>query len=72
MESLIEQTLDWDKVTTKRGDTQNSERYYISVILDAIEKLGGKVGSNAGSQQCVDIRNVEWPNGTVVSYECKR
>ena len=72
MESLIEQTLDWDKVITRRGDTQNSERYYISVILDAIEKLGGKVGSNAGSQQCVDIRNVEWPDGTVVSYECKK
>ncbi len=72
MESLIEQTIDWDKVTTKKGDTQNSERYYISVILQAIDTLGGKVGSNAGSQQCVDIRNVEWPDGTILSYECKK
>lgn len=72
MESLIEQNIDWARVTTKKGDTQNSERYYISVILETIEKLGGKVGSNAGSQQCIDIRNVEWPDGTILSYECKK
>lgn len=72
METLIEQRIDWDRVHTKRGDTQNSERYYISVILEVINSLGGKVGSNAGSQQSVDIRNVEWPDGTTKSYECKK
>ena len=72
MEALIEQRMDWDRVLTKKGDTQNSERYYISVILEVIESLGGRVGSSAGSQQSVDIRNVEWPDGTTKSYEGKK
>lgn len=72
MEAIIEQKLDWSRVLTKKGDTQNSERYYISVILEVIESLGGKVGSNAGSQQSVDIRDVQWPDGTVISYEGKK
>lgn len=72
MESLIEQALNWSDVHTNKGDTQNSERYYISVIIGVIEKLGGTIGSNAGSQQAVDIRNVRWPDGTICSYECKK
>lgn len=64
--------MNWDMVLTKKGDTQNSERYYISVILEVIERMGGKVGSSAGSQQAVDIRNVEWPDGSIKSYECKK
>lgn len=72
METLIENTIDWEKVLTRKGDTQNSERYYISVILDVIASLGGKTGSNAGSQQPVDIRDVVWPDGSIVSYECKK
>lgn len=72
MEDIIEQKLDWSRVLTKKGDTQNSERYYISVILEVIESLGGKVGSSAGSQQSVDIRDVQWPDGTIRSYECKK
>lgn len=72
MESLIVQSIDWVEITTKEGNTQNSERYYIPVILQAIDTLGGKVGSKAGSQQRVDIRNVEWPDGTILSYDCKK
>ena len=72
MEAIIEQKLDWSRVLTKKGDTQNSERYYISVILEVIDSLGGKVGSSAGSQQSVDIRDVQWPDGTIRSYEGKK
>ena len=72
MEAIIEQRLDWSRVTTRKGETQNSERYYISVILEVIASLGGKVGSSAGSQQSVDIRDVQWPDGTTRSYECKK
>jgi hypothetical protein len=72
MERLIENRIDWDKIHTRSGDTQNSERYYIRVIKDVIQWMGGIIGSNAGSQQSVDIRDVQWPDGETKSYECKK
>ena len=72
MESALEKAIDWNRIVTKKGDTQNSERYYISVILEQLQLLGATIGSNAGSQQAVDIRDVRWPDGRVVSYECKK
>jgi len=72
LEKLIHDDLDWLKVLTKQGDTQNSERYYISVVKKCIEKMGGEIGSSAGAQQSVDIRDVALPDGQVYSYECKK
>ena len=72
MEKLIESKLDWDRVITRRGNTQEAERYYVGVIVDVITSLGGVINKTAGSQQPVDIQNVTWPNGTVDSYECKK
>ena len=72
LEKLIHDDIDWLKVLTKQGDTQNSERYYISVVKKCIEKMGGVIGSSAGAQQSVDIRDVTLPDGQVCSYECKK
>jgi len=75
METLIDRVksaLDWDQVQAKKGNTQVSERYYVGVIQDQIAALGGRIGSSAGSQQSVDIRDVVWPDGSVVSIECKK
>jgi hypothetical protein len=72
MDAILEVAIDWDRVLTKDGNTQSSERYYISVIVEQFEKLGAKVGSMAPTQQAIDIRDVEWPDGSVVSYECKK
>jgi len=72
MEKAIEDAIDWNRILTKDGETQKSERYYISVIIEQFEKLGAKVGSNAATQQAIDIRDVEWPDGTVASYEGKK
>lgn len=72
MERVIEEAIDWDRVLTKNGETQRSERYYISVIIEQLQKLGATVGSNASTQQAVDIRDVVWPDGSTASYECKK
>lgn len=72
MEEAIEQALDWDRVLTKDGKTQQSERYYISVIIEQMKRMGANVGSNAATQQAVDIRDVEWPGGPILSYEGKK
>jgi hypothetical protein len=75
MDTLIERvksSLDWDQVHAKKGNTQVSERYYVGVVQDQIVALGGRIGSSAGSQQSVDIRDVVWPDGSIVSIECKK
>jgi hypothetical protein len=72
MERMIERQIDWEKIHTRSGDTQNSERYYIGVIKEVIQTMGATIGSQAGSQQSVDIRDVQWPDGETKSYECKK
>ena len=67
----VEDAIDWEKILTKQGATQNSERYYISVILEKLNELGAVVGSSAGAQQAIDIRDVKWENFTS-SYEGKK
>lgn len=67
----IEDAIDWEKILTKQGATQNSERYYISVIIEKLNELGAVVGSSAGAQQAIDIRDVKWENFTS-SYEGKK
>lgn len=68
----VKSTIDWEKVQATKGNTQVSERYYVGVIQDQIVALGGHIGSSAGSQQSVDIRDVVWPDGSIVSIECKK
>lgn len=72
MEKAIEEAIDWARVLTKDGETQRSERYYISIITEQLNKLGATVGSFAPAQQAIDLRDVVWPDGSVVSYECKK
>jgi len=72
MKARIEQSLDWSKVVTCKGQTQKTEEYYVPVIMKVIEEMGGQVGSQAGTQQPVDLQDVRWPDGSVVSYECKK
>ena len=67
----VEEAIDWEKILTKKGDTQNSERYYISVILEKLNELGAVVGASAGAQQAIDIRDVKW-EGFTSSYEGKK
>jgi hypothetical protein len=66
-----EETIDWEKIQTKKGETQNSERYYISIILEKLHEVGAVVGSCAGAQQAIDIRDIQWGDFTF-SYECKK
>jgi hypothetical protein len=68
----VKSLLDWNKTMTVKGNTQVTERYYVVVIKAAIESLGGKVGSVAGSQQSVDIRDIMWPDGSKVNIEVKK
>ena len=68
----IQSALDWEKVKTKHGDTQLTERYYISVIDEELRKLGAVTKGANSSQKSVDFMNVTWPCGTVCSYECKK
>ena len=72
MEKAIEDAIDWDQVLTRNGETQKTERYYISVIIEQLKKLGAVVGSNAAAQQAIDIRDVKWPDGSIESYEGKK
>lgn len=72
MEAIIEQSLDWKRAFTKKGQTQDSEYYYIDVIKKVIQSVGGEIIATAGSQQAVDFRVVRWPDGTTRSYECKK
>ena len=72
LRSLIQRSLNWDAITTKKGDTQKAERNYIPVVIECIEKLGGTGFKSAGSQQAIDIQNVTWPDGTTVDYEGKK
>jgi len=67
----VEEAIDWERILTKQGATQNSERYYISVILEKLNELGAVVGSSAGAQQAIDIRDVKW-EGFTSSYEGKK
>ena len=72
LRELIQESLNWDAITTKKGDTQKAERNYIPTILQCIDKLGGTGYKSAGSQQAIDIQQVQWPNGIVADYEGKK
>lgn len=55
------------------SNTQKDEREYIHYICQIIQKMGGKIGSFAPSQQSKDIRNVMFPAAPFsVTYECKK
>jgi len=55
------------------SNTQCDERNYIKIISDTIQKMGGKIGSFAPSQQSKDIRDVIFAGAPhPVTYECKK
>ena len=57
----IQEVLPWDKLVCKDGNTQHKERLYIPVIRDVIEKMGGTIRQEAGSQQAMDFREIKLP-----------
>lgn len=62
----IRVTLDWERMITTQGNTQETERYYISVVCDVLEKHGHVITSKASSQSPIDIEtNLE-------KFECKK
>ena len=66
----IENAIDWSKMVSARGNTQERERYYISVIQNVLRDMGCSF-ETASSQQAVDIRNVILPDGSVTDFEAK-
>ena len=68
--STMQRTIDWSKMVSTRGNTQERERYYISIIQKILSDLGCSFES-AGSQQAIDIRNVVFPDGTTTDFEAK-
>jgi hypothetical protein len=62
----IRVALDWDIMITKNGNTQETERYYIKVIYDVLEKNGYTVTSQASSQRSIDIET------SMGNFECKK
>ena len=68
----LELDMPWEKFLNN-SDTQRDERLYISVVVKAIENMGGKIGSLASSQKPKDIRDVTFPGAPCpVTYECKK
>ena len=68
----LEIAINWADITTKNGSTQKAEYTYINVIGDQMKKLGAILGPPHGSQRHVDFKDVQWPDGTTCSYECKK
>ena len=58
LSNKIQSLIDWEIILTKKGNTQNAERYYIDIISKSIEELGGKIEKTAGSQQAIDFQKV--------------
>jgi hypothetical protein len=52
--------IDWSRMVSTKGNTQERERYYIGVITTIISRLGGTFNT-AGSQESVDIQDVTFP-----------
>jgi hypothetical protein len=68
----LQSIFPWD-VFSNDSNTQNDERIYIKIISDVIQKMGGKIGSFAPSQESKDIRDVVFPNVPhPITYECKK
>ncbi len=61
----------WEDIRTKRGNTQKSERYYKTIIKNAIVANGGSIIREAGSQQKNDL-TVLWQNDQQIVYELKK
>ena len=57
----IKINLPWNLLVCTDGNTQHKERIYIPVVKAEIEKLGGVVGRDAGSQEAMDFRDVKLP-----------
>ena len=76
METLsanIESAINWNKITTKKGDTMSSEKKYKKIVIDVLVKLDAVFPKNkkCGSQQHIDLKNVLW-NGEEYNFELKK
>jgi|TARA_B100001094_G_scaffold113065_1_gene109008 hypothetical protein len=68
----LECVFPWDNFSND-SNTQCDERNYIKLISGVIQKMGGKIGSFAPSQQPKDIRNVIFASAPhPFTYECKK
>ena len=68
----LQHIFPWDTFSND-SNTQHDERNYIKIISNVIEKMGGKIGSFAPSQQSKDIRDVIFPSVPhPITYECKK
>jgi len=52
--------INWERMVSNKGNTQERERYYIGVVTNVITRLGGTFNT-AGSQESVDIQDVIFP-----------
>ena len=52
--------INWERMVSNKGNTQERERYYIGVITNVITRLGGTFNT-AGSQESVDLQDVTFP-----------
>ena len=68
----LQSIFPWDNFSND-SNTQNDERNYIKIVSNVIQKMGGKIGSFAPSQQSKDIRDVIFPGAPhAITYECKK
>ncbi len=58
--SRVRSHIDWGKMASKGGNTQERERYYIGLVQEAITHLGGTFTA-AASQKSVDIQDIQFP-----------
>jgi len=56
----VRDEINWDRMVSKKGNTQERERYYIGVMNEIITSLGGTFNT-AGSQESVDFQDVTFP-----------
>lgn len=64
----IKRIMPWNEIYTRAGNTQKSERSYVSVLIQAIQEEGGTIESFAGSQRPKDIRGVRYPSVDGIFY----
>ena len=68
--TAIRLRIDWSMMASKKGNTQERERYYIGLTEEIITEMGGAFNS-ASSQSSVDIQDISFPDETPFHLEGK-
>jgi hypothetical protein len=69
----IRTQMPWDRILTRDGRSQESEREYIYHLKQAIIDEGGEITGHTGTQQPRDIRGVKYPGiDDIFDYEGKK